>query len=243
MMLRIWKRMLVFFETPAGKSFRNGSIFALLFLIFFLWFRHIILALIISACVSIYISDAFHNRREARNNILHRQLISFLEHMIIMLRSGKTIRHILLESWSRFPRPLGTYLRQMCQRLEIDPDLENALDLFEKRSGSMEVGLITAGIKINSRMGGDLIILLESLSTTLRESLRARSRKENLTMQSRLSANIISFFPIAALLFLYIFYSSSILDFFSTVAGTVVLVVGGLLEIMGILFMKRIIRG
>jgi tight adherence protein B len=105
------------------------------------------------------------------------------------------------------------------------------------------VGLIIAGIKINNKMGGDLIILLESLSATLRESLRARSRKDNLTLQSRLSANIISFFPIAALLFLYIFYSSSILDFFSTTAGTVVLVAGGLLEIIGILFMKRILRG
>jgi tight adherence protein B len=92
-------------------------------------------------------------------------------------------------------------------------------------------------------MGGDLIILLESLAITLRESLRARSRKDNLTVQSRLSANVISFFPIAALLFMYIFYSSSILDFFSTAAGTVVLVVGGLMEIIGILFMKRIIRG
>ena len=239
----MWKRMLVFFDAPAGKTFRNGLIFALLFLISFLWFRHIILASIISACVSIYIADIFHSRKEAQRNILHRQLISFLEHMIIMLRSGKTIRHIMQESWLRFPHPLGTYLRDVCQRLEIDPDLENAMDLFEKSSSSAEVGLIIAGIKINNKMGGDLIILLESLSVTLRESLRARSRKDNLTLQSRLSANIISFFPIASLLFLYIFYSSSILDFFSTTAGTVVLLAGGLLEIIGILFMKRILRG
>ena len=174
--------------------------------------------------------------------MLHRQLISFLEHMIIMLRSGKTIRQMFFESWSGFPKPLGAYLKEVCQRLEIDPDLENALDLFEKRSSSKEVKLITAGIKINSRMGGDIIILLESLSVTLRESLRARSRRENLTLQSRLSANIISFFPIAALLFMNIFYTSSILDFFSTPTGTVILAVGGLLEILGILSMKRIIR-
>jgi tight adherence protein B len=242
-MLKTWKRTQGFLDAPAGKRWRNISIFALLFLIFFLWFGHIILVSIISACISIYIADVFYSRKEIQKNILHRQLISFLEHMIIMLRSGKTIRLIMYESWSRFPRPLGGYLREVSQRLEIDPDFENALDLFEKRSGSIEVGLITAGIKINSRMGGDLIILLESLSITLRESLRARSRKDNLTVQSRLSANVISFFPIAALLFMYIFYSSSILDFFSTTAGTVVLVAGGLMEIMGILFMKRIIRG
>ena len=241
-MLRIWEKMLVFFTSPAGKRFKDGFIFIIIFLFFFLWLRHIILAFIISACISIYIIDIFYSRKQAQKNMLHRQLISFLEHMMIMLYSGKTIRYILLDSWSRVPRRLGVYLREVSQRREIDPEIENALDLFEKRSSSTEVGLITAGIKINSRTGGDLIILLESLSVTLRESLRARSRRENLTMQSRLSANIISFFPIAAMLFLYIFYSNSILDFFSTTAGTIILVAGGLLEIIGVLFMKKIIR-
>lgn len=240
---RMWKKMLGFLGAPAGKRLRNIAIFVILLLIFFLWFRHIVLASIISSCISIYITDILYNRKEALKNMLHRQLISFLEHMIIMLRSGKTIRLIMYESWSRFPQPLRGYLREVSQRLEIDPDLDNALDLFEKRSGNTEVGLIAAGIKINSKVGGDLIILLESLSVTLRESLRARLRKDNLTVQSRLSANVISFFPIAALLFMYIFYSSSILDFFSTTAGTVVLVAGGLMEITGILFMKKIIRG
>jgi len=232
-----------FLKTPAGRRIGSVAVFISLFFIFFFWFRNIILAAVISACISIYIAGAFNSLEMTRTDRLHRQLVGFLEHMIIILRAGKTIRHIFQESWSSFPRPLGSYLKDIAEKLEIDPDLEHALDMFEERSGSREVKLIAAGIKINSRIGGDLIILLESISVTLRESLRARSRMQNLTMQSRLSANIISLFPVAALLFLSIFYNSSIIDFFSTTAGTIVLIAGGLLEITGIIFMKMIIKG
>jgi tight adherence protein B len=242
-MHRIKKRRTGFPDTPAGIMSMDALVFAISFSVFFLWSGNVILAAVISVCVFIYTADLFHSRKKMIDNLLHRQLISFLEHMIIMLRAGKTIRHILLESWSRFPPPLGSCLKQVAQRLEVDPDLEKALDLFEIRTGSREAALITAGIKINSRVGGDLIILLQSLSATLRESLRSSSRIESLTLQNRFSANIISFFPIAALIFLYIFFSKSITDFFSTAAGTITLIVGGFLEIAGILIMKKIVRG
>jgi len=242
-MNRIRNRSFRFLDTPAGIRSINALIFAISFSVFFLWSGNALLAAVISVCVSIYTADLFHSRKKMIDNLLHRQLISFLEHMIIMLRAGKTIRYILLESWSRFPPPLGSCLKQVSQRLEVDPDLEKALDLFEVRTGSREAALITAGIKINSRVGGDLIILLQSLSAALRESLRSSSRIESLTLQSRFSANIISFFPIAALIFLYIFFSKSITDFFSTAAGTITLIAGGFLEIAGILIMKKIVRG
>lgn len=231
-----------FFKTPTGKKTGILLIFLILSGIFFSWFRNILLAIIISTCMTIYITDIFNSRERTKICNLHKQLIGFLEHMIIMLRSGKTIRYIFINSWCRFPQPLKSYLKDVSERLEINPDLDHALSIFENKSGSREVKLIIAGIKINSRIGGDLIILLESISITLRESLRANSRMSNLTLQSRLSANIISFFPIASLLLLYVFYSSSILNFFSTAAGTVVLVAGGILEIAGIIFMKKIIR-
>ncbi len=230
-------------DTPAGIRFINILIFTIYFSVFFLWSGNIILAAVISICVSIYTADLFYSRKRIHNNLLHRQLISFLEHMIIMLRAGKTIRYILLESWSSFPPPLGYFLKKVAQRLEIDPDLEKALDFLEGSTRSRETALITAGIKINSRVGGDLIVLLQSLSAALRESLRSSSRMENLTMQSRLSANIISFFPIAALLFLYIFFGRSINEFFSSAAGIIILAAGGFLEVTGILLMKKIVRG
>ena len=226
----------------AGKRIRNPGIFLILTGIFYLWFQNILLALFISACISIYIIDIFSLRERNRTKNLHKQLIEFLEYMVIMLRAGKTLRYIFLNSWKKFPDPLGKYLKELAEGLEINPDLDEMMNVFESSSGSREVRLITSGIRINSKTGGDLVTLLSSISITLRESLRSRSRLNNLTLQSKLSANIISLFPVAVLLLLYLFYSNRILDFFSTSAGIIVLIIGGVLEISGIISMKKIIR-
>jgi len=218
-----------------GKRIRNAGIFIVLAGIFYLWFQNILLSLFISICISIYIIDIFNIVEKNRIKNLHKQLIEFLEYMIIMLRAGKTLRYIFLNSWRKFRDPLGRYF-------EINPDIDEMMNIFERRSKSREARLITSGIRINSKTGGDLITLLDSISDTLRKSLRSKSRLSNLTLQSKLSANIISLFPVAALLFLYIFYSDRILDFFSTSTGIIVLMIGGLLEISGIIFMKKIIQ-
>ena len=225
-----------------GKRIRDPGIFLMLTGIFYLWIQNILLALFISACISIYIIDIFNLRERNRIKNLHKQLIEFLEYMVIMLRAGKTLRYIFLISWKKFPDPLGKYLKELAEGLEINPDLDEMMDVFENSSGSREIRLITSGIRINSKTGGDLVTLLSSISITLRESLRSRSRLNNLMLQSKLSANIISLFPVAALLLLYLFYSDRILDFFSTSAGIIVLIIGGALEISGIISMKKIIR-
>lgn len=224
------------------KRIRNPSIFLIITAISYLWLQNILLALFISACISIYIIDIFNIRERNRIKNLHKQLIEFLEHMTIMLRAGKTLRYIFLNAWKKYPDPLGKYLKELAEGLEINPDLDEMMNVFESRSGSREVRLITSGIRINSRTGGDLVTLLSSISITLRESLRSSSRLNNLTLQSKLSANIISLFPVVVLLFLYLFYSDRILDFFSTSAGIIVLIIGGVLEISGIITMKKIIR-
>ncbi len=224
------------------KRIRNPGIFLIITGISYLWLQNILLALFISACISIYIVEIFNIRERNRIKNLHKQLIEFLEHMTIMLRAGKTLRYIFLNAWKKYPDPLGKYLKELAEGLEINPDLDEMMNVFESRSGSREVRLITSGIRINSRTGGDLVTLLSSISITLRESLRSSSRLNNLTLQSKLSANIISLFPVVVLLFLYLFYSDRILDFFSTSAGIIVLIIGGVLEISGIITMKKIIR-
>jgi len=224
------------------KRIRNPGIFLIITGISYLWLQNILLALFISACISIYIVDIFNIRERNRIKNLHKQLIEFLEHMTIMLRAGKTLRYIFLNAWKKYPDPLGKYLKELAEGLEINPDLDEMMNVFESRSGSREVRLITSGIRINSRTGGDLVTLLSSISITLRESLRSSLRLNNLTLQSKLSANIISLFPVVVLLFLYLFYSDRILDFFSTSAGIIVLIIGGVLEISGIITMKKIIR-
>jgi Flp pilus assembly protein TadB len=61
-----------------------------------------------------------------------------------------------------------------------------------------------------------------------------------MSLQSRYSGNIISIFPIIVLVLLYIFMNKTILDFFSTGMGIILLFIGGILEVAGIIVIKKI---
>ena len=223
------------------KKLRGLSIFILLMIIFSLWFSNMLVGFFIAICIAVFISGIFKSRDEQRLYRLHCQLIDLIGHINIMLRAGKTLRHIFLNAWPKFEPPLKIHLKEVAEKLEINPDLEEILEIFEKTSGSNEVKLITTGLKICNRIGGDMGEVLNSVSSTLRQNLKSRSRLNTLVLQSKYSANVISLFPIIALIGLYIFYGDTIMDFFSSGTGIIVLVAGGILEFAGIVSMKKII--
>jgi len=223
------------------KKLRGPSILILLMTAFSLWFNNMQVGFFIAVCIAVFISGIFKSREEQRLYRLHCQLIDLIGHINIMLRAGKTLRYIFLNAWPKFEPPLGVYLKKVAENLEINPDLEEILEIFEKTSRSNEVKLITSGLKICNRIGGDMVQVLNSVSSTLRQNLKSRSRLNTLVLQSKYSANIISLFPIIALIALYIFYGDIIMDFFSSGTGIIVLVAGGVLEFAGIVIMKKVI--
>jgi tight adherence protein B len=222
------------------KRIRNLVIPVILGGIFYIFFKNILLALFMSACLSVYAIDALKGRDEVLAQNLHRQIIEFLEHMVIMLGAGKTLRYIFLNSWKKFPDPIGKCLKKVAENIEINPDLEDVTAVFENTIKTREAKLIASGIRINNKIGGDIVILLNSISKTLRENLRLKSHLDSLTLQSRFSANIIGILPVASLMFLYFFHSDRMLDFFSRPSGMIVLIIGGSLEITGIIILKKI---
>ncbi len=225
-----------------SRKLRDPCIFVLLMIIFSLWFKNIPAGFFMAICIAVFISGIFKSAEEQKLYRLHCQLADLIGHITIMLRAGKTLRYIFLNAWQKFEAPLGTYLKEVADNLEINPDLEEILELFERRSRSNEVKLITSGLKICNRIGGDMVHVLNSVSITLRQNLKSRSRLNTLILQSKYSANIISLFPIIALIMLYIFYGDIIMDFFSTGTGIIVLSIGGMLELAGIILMKKIIN-
>ena len=223
------------------NKIRGPSILILLMTAFSFWFNNMLVGFFIAICITVFISGIFKSREEQRLYRLHCQLIDLIGHINIMLRAGKTLRYIFLNAWPKFEPPLGIHLKEVAENLEINPDLEEIFEIFEKTSGSNEVKLITSGLKICNRIGGDMIQVLNSVSSTLRQNLKSRSRLNTLVLQSKYSANIISLFPIIALIALYIFYGDIIMDFFSSGTGIIVLIAGGVLEFAGIIIMKKVI--
>jgi tight adherence protein B len=217
-------------------------IFAVLSPLFYLLFRNFIFSLFVSLCVEIYLIDFFNSLEEKRKTLLNIQLVEFISNMIVLLKAGKTVRSIFKESAGRFKNPLGPHLYKAANELELNSTLDEALDNFSKGCGSREVELLTSSLKINSKIGGNIISMLDAISGSVRHNLRIKSQAKTMILQSRYSGNIISLFPVVVLIVLCIFTDKTLLNFFSTFTGKILLITGGILEIAGIIVIKKIIR-
>ncbi|MCL4378761.1 MAG: type II secretion system F family protein [Actinobacteria bacterium] len=234
------------FRLFMDKIKNNKKIFIFLsfitsFLIFYLVFKNIIFGIFIGICVLIIISDFVESFKTRRKEMLHIQIIEFVNNTVVMLRAGKTMRSIFKESINWTKKPLRPYLLKLVNELDLNFSFDEALDKFSERCGSREITLFTSSLKINNKIGGDLVFILNSVANSLQKSLAIKTAAKTITVQSRYSANIISFSPVLILIAMFALMKSSISNFFSSGLGNIILVIGGILEITGIIFIKKIL--
>jgi len=241
---KIFRKRIVKYIAGGGKFGRKITgfvIFAILAISLFLISKNFIFSIFSSGCLWIYIIDFLNGFEERRRNQLNNQIVEFLSYMAVMLKSGNTVRNIFKSSSGCFKNPLNDYLVDMAGELELNFTLDEALDRFSERCRSREVDLLVSSLKINDRIGGDLIPIIDSVADSIRYNLKLKSKMMTLSLQSRYSGNIISIFPVIILVLMCIFLNDAVMDFFSTMAGIVSLALGGTLEIAGIFITKKII--
>jgi tight adherence protein B len=243
--LRVKNYRLIKFFTDIYYKKRKmlwAFIFTVLLSVFYLLFRNFIFSLFVSVCLGIYLIDFFNGLEEKRKTLLNIQLVEFISNMTVLLKAGKTVRSVFKDSASRFKNPLGANLYEAANELELNSNLDEALDSFSKGCRSREVDLLTSSLKINSKIGGNITSMLDAISGSIRHNLRVKSQAKTMVLQSRYSGNIISLFPVIVLIVLCIFMEKTLLDFFSTFTGKILLIIGGILEITGIVVIKKIIK-
>jgi len=223
------------------RKFFAIIIFIILILSVYLLCRNFIFSLFIGICLEIYIMDLLKGLEEKRKSLLHGQLLEFISNMIVMLKAGKTVRSIFKDSIGWFTDPLNTHLVEAVNDLELNSTLDEVLNRFSQKCASREVELLVCSLKINNKIGGDLISMLASIADTIRHNLKLKSQTDTMSLQNRYSGNIISLFPVIVLIILCVFMNRAILDFFSTGMGIILLFIGGVMEITGIVIMKKII--
>ena len=223
------------------KKMLSVFIFAVLALFFYLLFKNFFLSLLVSLCLGIYFMDFLDGLEEKRKNLINIQLVEFINDMTVLLKAGKTVRSVFKDSVSRFKDPLKAHLYKTANEMELNSTLDEALDGFSEGCRSREVDLLTSSLKINSKIGGDIISMLDAISESVRHNLKVKSQIKTMSLQSRYSGNIISLFPVIVLIAMCIFMDRTVLDFFSTGPGKILLITGGVLEIAGIMAIKRII--
>ena len=90
-------------------------------------------------------------------------------------------------------------------------------------------------------VGGNLSVILDNVSETIRERLKVKSEIKVLTATGRMSGYVIGFLPLGILLMLTLISPDYISVFFETEAGRWMLGIAVALEVFGFLLIKKIV--
>ncbi len=169
------------------------------------------------------------------------QLVDALMTMSNALRSGSSIlqafEHIVRQNLNPISLEFGHFLQQT----RVGVKFEEALSNLDKRVNSEDLTLMIAAIEIARQTGGNLTEVFERISGTIRERIRIQGRIQMLTAQGRMQGIVVGAMPILLGLAMFGLDPSMMVSFLKSVPGMMTIGAVGVLEIIGMLLIRRII--
>lgn len=180
--------------------------------------------------------------RKRRLQAMEQQLPDTLLMLAGGMKAGvsltQAIQQLVAESRPPVSQEFDLLLRE--QRLGVP--LDEALDNLNRRVPLQSVTLAVSAMRIATETGGHLAETLERASQTLRDKLAMEGKIRALTSQGKLQAWVVGALPLFLILVLNRMEPEAMNLMFTTQLGWATLVVVGLLEIFGILVIRKIVR-
>jgi tight adherence protein B len=164
-----------------------------------------------------------------------------LEQIAAALRGGASITEAL-GALADGRGPLAGDLRRLRARATLGSGLGEALAVWPDERAIPSVRAVAGALAVAATVGGPAAGALDGLAESLRQRQGAAAEARALSAQARLSAIVVGAAPAAYLAFSALVDSDSMRVLLATGAGRTCLVIGLALEVLAIVWMRRIVR-
>lgn len=158
------------------------------------------------------------------------------------LRAGHTLPAALQMVGDEVPDPVGSEFRRLHEHFRFGVPLPEVLRHFAERVPLVDARFLATAILLQRETGGNLSELLDNLAVVIRDRLRVRRQVRTVTAHGRLTGWILSALPPVIALALSIIRPEYISTLVSDSLGIQLLIVALTLEMLGIVFIRRIVR-
>lgn len=212
------------------------------FLILFLLTRLLPMA-VLAALIGFMIPDAYVNRIIRKRTLkLNGQLPEALNIISNGLRAGLSFAQAVSIAGKDLDSPIGDEFTKIIRDNSLGKSMESALEDFSERTNDEDVDMFVTAMIIQRQVGGNLSEVLDTISNTIRERVRIKGEVNTLTAQSKLSAIIISFLPVAIALVLSIMNPSYIGQLFDNIIGLIMVGAAVVMMLIGIFLLSRLVK-
>jgi tight adherence protein B len=165
-----------------------------------------------------------------------------LELVAAELRAGGTVPSALAAISNR-DGPLAADMTRVQSRVGLGASLDDALQGWTREHAVFGVDAAAGALALCVRVGGNAADALDGLAASLRARLAVAAEARALSAQARYSAWVIGLLPIGWFAVTAVADPGSLLPLVATGAGRICAAVGLGLELLGVTWMRRILRG
>lgn len=138
--------------------------------------------------------------------------------------------------------PLTQELSVMLKEYKLGTPLDNALINMQRRVPARNLQLAIAALLIGRTVGGNIPKILEDIAGTIRESYRLERVIDTQTAQGKMQAWVMGLMPAAVIGLFFLMDPELITPLFETFSGFVILAVAAVFNIIGVIFILKIVR-
>ncbi|MDG4874244.1 type II secretion system F family protein [Mesorhizobium sp. WSM4935] len=183
--------------------------------------------------------------RRARNKRINRfaaQLPDALDMIVRSLRAGHPTTVAIGLVAREMPDPLGTEFGIVSDEITFGLSLEQAVRKLSERVGFEGLHLLSVSLSIQAKTGGNLTEILSNLASVLRERRKLRMKIRALSAEGRISAWIISLFPVFMFAIMMLVSPSFYGDVWGSPIILPVFLIFGLWALLGDFIMYRMVN-
>ena len=203
--------------------------------------RNLLLAGVIGAVGAAAPTVVLRTALNRRSDKMREQLPDVLTIMASSLRAGHSFLQALDTVAREIPQPAAVEFQRLVAEIRLGRPAEDALEALADRVGSSDFRWAVLAVNIQREVGGNLAEILDNVADTLRERAMMRRQIKVLTAEGRLSAWVLALLPFALTLYMFAVNPDYISLLFTSQVGLIMLGVGGVLLVLGILWMRKIV--
>lgn len=141
-----------------------------------------------------------NGKAKKRMDMLSEQLPEAVELMVRSLRVGHPFSSAVGIVAREIPDPLGTEMGMISDEAAYGRDMGETLKAMAERLDNQDMRFLAVAVTIQQTSGGNLAEILDGLAKVIRARFRLFRRVSAITAEAKWSGNLLSAFPIVALL-------------------------------------------
>jgi tight adherence protein B len=201
-------------------------------------FGIVILALVFILLPLVWLQSKGNARRKKFNE----QVPNTLMLLAGSLKAGQALEQALNVAAMESPDPTSSEFQRVLAQVRLGVLPEEALNNLAERMRSEAFGWVVMSTVIQRQVGGNLAEIYESTAQTLRERAKLRREVETLTAEGRISAIILVILPFAVGGMVGVINRGYLQPLLTTTMGNIMLAAAFILMIIGIFWMRAIVR-